>query len=169
MRVHAFALFGIAALALVSGPASGQTLEERAAKVRELLDSPPPVETVIDRGTRTIGRAAPGATGGAGTPSVDSRLTSEGVPLSPEFAERMNRILNGGMPGVEMNYGNSHGTAFVNDPRGTARTGPVQGPGPTWFQDYAPGVLVIRRDSADRVGGTANLRTGDPTRASDSP
>ena len=147
------------ATALAATPALGQTIEERAAQVRQLIDAQqrPTAETVIDRGTRVIGQPPAAATSTGG---VDSRLTSDGVPLSPEFVERMNRLLNTGVVGVQIDHTNPRGAASVDNPRGAALQGAPQGAGPTWLKDYAPGILVIRRPDDGRVGGISNLTTG---------
>jgi hypothetical protein len=160
---------GIVAIALAAPAAVGQTLEERAARVRELIEPPPPVETVIDRGTRTIGRPAPASPSASPAATSDSRLTAEGVQLAPEVAERLQRLLNGSMPNVQVDYSDPRRSAFADDTRGAALRTPMQGAGPTWFGGYAPGILVNRGGDSDRVGGTANLRTGGAIAPSPNP
>jgi hypothetical protein len=160
MEYRGLVCAGCVWLALAAPAASGQTLEERAARVRELIEPPPPVETVIDRGTRTIGRPAPAGVPAPSAGTADSRLAADGIQLAPEAAERLQRLLTGSMPTVPVDYGNPRGSAFADDPRGTALRSPMQGPGPIWLGGYAPGILVNRGGDGERVGGTANLRTG---------
>jgi len=167
MPPRVLAIGSIAAFAVA--PAFAQTIEERAAQVRQLLDSPPSVETVIDRGTRVIGQPPPGASPASPSGAADSRLTSDGVPLSPEFVERMNRLLSTGVVGVQVDHTNPRGAASVDNPRGAALQGAPQGAGPTWFKDYAPGILVIRRPDDGRVGGVSNLSTGSGLPTSGTP
>jgi hypothetical protein len=55
------------------------------------------------------------------------------------------------------------------NPRGAALQGAPQGAGTTWFKDYPPGVLVIRRPDDGRVGGVSNLGTGSGLPTSGTP
>lgn len=166
---RAFVRCNLLVLVLAAPATAGQTLEERAARVRELIEPPPPVETVIDRGTRTIGRPAPPSPSASPAATSDSRLTAEGVQLAPEVAERLQRLLTGSMPNVQVDYSDPRRSAFTDDPRGAALRTPMQGAGPTWLGGYAPGILMDRSGDGDRVGGTANLRTGGATAPSPNP
>jgi hypothetical protein len=146
--------------ALAASPAAAQTIEQRAAQVRQQLETPPPVETVIDRGTREIGRPAPPAQSAA-SPSgrTDSRPV-EGVQTPPEFVERLNRLL--GVSGAQIDHTTPRGSSFADVAPGAAlRTAP-QGPAAVGMKDFPPGVLVIHRPGDGHVGGTSNLSTGVP-------
>jgi hypothetical protein len=161
--MRALAIAPVAAIALFAPSALGQTLEERAAQVRRSMDSPPPTEMVIDRGTQQIGQpAVPAATSTTPSGSTEPRRATEGVPLSPAAVERMNRVLGTGVPGVPVDHSNPRGAVFVNDPRGSAVLGAPQGQGPTLLKGYVPGVLTTNGSGAGRVGGTSNLSTGGP-------
>jgi hypothetical protein len=81
----------------------------------------------------------------------------------------MNRLLSTGAVGVQVDHTNPRGAASVDNPRGAALQGAPQGAGPTWFRDYAPGILVIRRPDDGRVGGVSNLSTGSGLPASGTP
>jgi hypothetical protein len=81
VSIRALAVAPVAAIAFFAAPALGQTLEERAAQVRQQIDPPPPAETVIDRGTRQIVQpVVPAATSTSPSGSTERRLTTEGVP-----------------------------------------------------------------------------------------
>lgn len=164
---HALAL--LAAMA-VSVPAGAQTIEQRAAEVRQTLASPQPVETIIDRGTRMLAppAAAPSA---AGAPAADPR--SFGTSPAPAA----------GMSPPPMTGGTGtlapRGSVFVNDPRGTGFLNDARGAG--FLQDAngaaiigspqitggigvrgaVPGLTVIRVPGAGQVTGTSNLVTGN--------
>jgi hypothetical protein len=160
--IRTLAVAPVAAIAFFAAPALGQTLEERAAQVRQSMDSPPPTEMVIDRGTQQIGQpAVPAVTGTSPSGSTEPRRATEGVPLSPAAVERMNRVLGTGMPGGHVDHSNPRGAVLVNDPRGSAMLGVPQGHGPT-LKGYVPGVLTTNGPGGGRVGGTSNLSTGGP-------
>lgn len=159
--MRALAIAPVAAIALFAASAHGQTLEERAAQVRQHIESPPPIETVIDRGTRQIGQpAVPAATSTTPSGSTEPRLSTEGVQLSPAFVERMNRLLNAGMPGAHVDYSSPRGAGFVDNPRGSAVLGAPQSAVPNGLKGHVPGVLMMNGPGAGRVGGTSNLSTG---------
>jgi hypothetical protein len=164
---HALAL--LAAMA-VSGPAGAQTIEQRAAEVRQTLASPPPIETIIDRGTRMLAppAAAPSA---AGASTADPRTFG----TSPAAAGATNLTpLSGGTGTLA-----PRGSVFVNDPRGTGFLNDARGAG--FLQDAngaaiigspqisggigvrgaVPGLTVIRVPGAGQVTGTSNLVTGN--------
>lgn len=147
------------ACALAVGlPAAAQSLEDRAAQVRQTLGAPPPVETVIDRGTRVLGQpqAAPAA---IAAPVVDPRLVggrptpSAPSPASPGVPAVV------GMPGLTHTT-SPRGTAFVNDPRGTGYLNDARGTGLPGARTPMPGLSVIRPSGDGQVTGTSNLVTG---------
>jgi hypothetical protein len=153
----------ITALVLAATPAFGpaQTIEERAARVREEMSTPPSVETVIDRGTRVIGAPPAAAAATSRSPGVDARLGAEGAQVGPDFNERMNRLLIRGLPSAQIpSTGAPPGTASVDDARGVGRSGPLPNQGRLWIKDYAPGKLVTRAGTDGQVTGTSNLITG---------
>ena len=139
-----------------------QTLQDRAAEVRRTIESPPPVETVIDLGTRVIGKPPTGPQSTATNPT-DSRLVGEGgLPLAPGFNERMNRLFTGAVPGVRFDQPNAKGAALIADPQGAARLGNSLDLGaPSGMRNYAPGILVIRGANDGQVTGASNLFTGN--------
>jgi hypothetical protein len=170
---HALALL----VAVAASAASAQTIEERAARVRQTLASPPPLETVIDRGTRVLGQPAAAAIS-AVAPKVDPRLITNSI--APAFdaigyeasgyqaSGSANPQPVSGAPGLT-NTATSRGAAFVNDPRGTGflndtRGTAVQGSpeltGGVGVRGAMPGLTVIRQPGDDQVTGTANLVTG---------
>ncbi len=156
---HALAL--LAAMA-VGGPVGAQTIEQRAAEVRQTLGAPPPIETVIDRGTRMLAppAAAPSA---AGAPTADPR--SLGISPAPATAAGPNLLpLTGGTgtsaPGGSAFVNNPRGTGFLNDSRGTAVRGSPELTGGVGVRGLVPGLTVIRQPGDDQVTGTANLVTG---------
>ena len=155
----------LTALLLAGTPGLGpaQTIEERAARVREQMESasPPPVETIIDRGTRVLGEPPAAAAAPSRSPGVDSRLGS-GVQVAPDVNDRMNRLLIRGLPSSQIpSTGASPSATFsVDDPRGIGRPGPLPNAGRLGVKDYAPGKLVIRAGTDGQVTGTSNLITG---------
>jgi hypothetical protein len=152
----------LAAAMAVSVPAGAQTIEQRAAEVRQTLAAPPPIETVIDRGTRMLAppAAAPSA---AGAPTADPR--SFGTSPTP---------LTGGTgtlaPGGSVFVNDPRGTGFLNDARGagflhdasgTAIIGSPQITGGIGVRGAVPGLTVNRVPGAGQVTGTSNLVTGN--------
>lgn len=143
----------------VGVPATAQSLEDRAAQVRQTLGAPPPVETVIDRGTRVLGQpqAAPAA---RAAPAVDPRLVSGSAtsaapsPASPGIPAAV------GMPGLTSTT-SPRGTAFVNDPRGTGYLNDARGTGLPGARTAMPGLTVIQQPGDGQVTGTSNLVTGN--------
>jgi hypothetical protein len=155
-------LLGVLALAFalaVGNPAAAQSLEDRTAQVRQSLGAPPPVETVIERGTRVLGepRAAPAA---SAAPSVDPRLVGGGAtpsapsPASPGVPAAV------GMPGLT-NTTSPRGTAFVNDPRGTGYLNDARGTGLPGARTAMPGLTVLKAPGDGQVTGTSNVITGN--------
>lgn len=163
--LHALAL--LVAMA-TSVPVGAQTIEERAAQVRQTLASPPPIETVIDRGTRVLGQPAV-APSSTVAPKIDPRLISNSIaPAAFEAIGATNPRPASGAPGLT-NATTPRGAAFVNDPRGTgflndARGTAVRGSpeitGGVGVRGAVPGLTVIRQPGDDQVTGTANLVTG---------
>ena len=155
------------AIMAACAPAGAQTIEERAAQVRQSLASPPPIETVIDRGTRVLGQpaAAPSPTA---APQIDPRLLSNRIAPAFDSIGSVNPQPASGAPGLSTNA-TPRGAAFVNDPRGTgflnnSRGTSVQGSpevtGGVGVRGAVPGLTVIRQPGDDQVTGTANLVTG---------
>lgn len=150
------------ALIAVIADASAQTIQERAAEVRRSLEgdaaevrrtiqSPPPVETVIDRGTRVVAPTPPAPqTAPAVSPVVNSQPTGQvGVPVSSEIGAPTTRLNLNGAPA---------GSGTVIDPRSTARIG--LDPSAVGLRNFPPGVLVIRGANGGQVSGASNLFTG---------
>jgi hypothetical protein len=158
------ASYGRLALALLvamaaSAPLRAQTIEQRAAEVRQTLASPPPIETVIDRGTRMLNppAAAPSA---AGASTVDPRAS--GTP--PAAATNLTPLTGGTgtlAPGGSVFVNDPRGTGLLNDVRGTAIIGSPQITGGIGVRGAVPGLTVIRVPGAGQVTGTSNLITGD--------
>jgi hypothetical protein len=142
-----------AVLVSVVTPVAAQTIEDRAAQVRQTLAAPPPLETVIDRGTRVFGQpqAAPAVdprlVGGSATPSTQTPA-SPGVPAAV------------GMPGLTGTT-SPRGTAFVNDPRGTGFLNDSRGTGTAGARTMMPGLKAVPQASDGQVTGTSNLVTGN--------
>jgi hypothetical protein len=158
------ASYGHYALALLVAMAAGaplgaQTIEQRAAQVRQTLASPPPIETVIDRGTRTLGPpAAPSPAAGAST--VDPRSSG----TSPAAATNLTPLTGGTgtlAPGGSVFVNDPRGTGYLNDVRGTAVIGSPQITGGIGVRGAVPGLTVIRAPGAGQVTGTSNLVTGN--------
>ena len=151
-----------------TAPLRAQTIEQRAAEVRQTLASPPPIETVIDRGTRMLNppAAAPSA---AGASTVDPR-----TPGTPPAAATNLTPLTGGTgtlaPGGSVFVNDPRGTGFLNDARGAgflhdasgnAIIGSPQITGGIGVRGAVPGLTVIRAPGAGQVTGTSNLVTGN--------
>ena len=148
----------VAAMA-VSVPAGAQTIEQRAAEVRQTLASPPPIETVIDRGTRMLAPPAAAPTA-AGASTVDPRTSG----TSPAGATNLTPLSGGTVtlaPGGSVFVNDPRGTGFLNDVRGTAIIGSPQITGGIGVRGAVPGLTVIRVPGAGQVTGTSNLVTGN--------
>jgi hypothetical protein len=168
----------LAILAVAAG-VSAQTLEERAAQVRQSLEdrtanvgrameSPAPVEASIDRGTRVVQPPAAPQTS-AVTPPTESTLSGQGaVPVSPEVNERMNRLLMRSTPGLRVDQTDA-GRAGVADPSGVPRPGAPGNFGTVGLREFPPGVLVIRGANGGQGTGVSNLVTGGGTTPAPSP
>jgi hypothetical protein len=127
----------IAFAAAVTAP-QAQTLEQRAAEVRGTLESPPPIETVIDRGTSVINRTinpAPAPAASTGAPAVQV------LPAAPGLTGRLNA-----QPPNPVTLDNPRGSALMGVPPSMSR--PFNVPG-----------LVVHTTSGQAVGGAANLTT----------
>lgn len=163
MRVARSIRPGLLAVLVVSGgPVVAQSMDERAAQVRQTLGAPPPIETVIDRGTRVLGQpqAAPSA---SGAPTVDPRLVGgSATPASPSPASAGAPAVPAGvgMPGLSGTT-SPRGTAFVNDPRGTGFLNDARGTGTAGARAPMPGLRVVPQAGDGQVTGTSNLVTGD--------
>jgi hypothetical protein len=168
------ASYGLFALALLvamaaSAPLRAQTIEQRAAEVRQTLASPPPIETVIDRGTRMLNppAAAPSA---AGASRADPRTS--GAPTAAPAATNLTPLTGGTgtlAPGGSVFVNDPRGTGFLNDARGagilndtrgTAVIGSPQVTGGIGVRGAVPGLTVIRAPGDGQVTGTSNLVTG---------
>jgi hypothetical protein len=174
IAIHALAL--VAAMA-VSVPVGAQTIEQRAAEVRQSLASPPPIETVIDRGTRVLGApAAPAAPpSAAGAATVDPRSFGTSPAPAPAATAGPNLPPMTGGNGTLAPRGSvfvndprgtgflndTRGAGFLNDTRGTAIIGSPQIPGGIGVRGAVPGLTVIRVPGDGQVSGTSNLVTGD--------
>jgi len=159
---HALAL--LVAMA-ASAPLRPQTIEERAAQVRQTLASPPPIETVIDRGTRVLGppAAAPSA---AGASTVDPRSFGTSPAPAPAGAAGLNLPpMTGGTgtlaPRGSVFVNDPRGTGLLNDARGTAVIGSPQITGGIGVRGAVPGLTVIRAPGDGQVTGSSNLVTGN--------
>jgi hypothetical protein len=151
-----------AVLIAVVTPAAAQSIDDRAAQVRQTLAAPPPVETVIDRGTRVLGQpqAAPAA---SVAPTVDPRLVSgSATPASqsPASASAPAVPAASGMPGLTGTT-SPRGTAFVNDPRGTGFLNDSRGTGTAGARTPMPGLRAVPQAGDGQVTGTSNLVTGN--------
>ncbi len=141
-------------LAIGVSAAQGQTIEQRAAEVRRALALPPPVETVIERGSAPLTPSAtPAPAPVVPTASVPARQP-EAVQAVGEPADRANTIF--GSPG---SVDDPRGTAFVNDPRGTAIMGVPPGMSSTRVPGYVPGIVTYPT-RGQPVRGARNLSTG---------
>jgi hypothetical protein len=148
-----------------TAPLRAQTIEQRAAEVRQTLASPPPIETVIDRGTRMLNlpAAAPSA---AGASRADPRSLGTSPAPAPAAAAGPNLLpMAGGTgtlaPGGSVFVNDPRGTGFLNDVRGTAIIGSPQITGGIGVRGTVPGLTVISAPGAGQVTGTSNLITGD--------
>ncbi len=161
---HILALLVVMA---ASVPVGAQTIEERAAQVRRTIASPPPVETVIDRGTRVLGQpgAAPPS---AVAPQIDPRLVANSIAPAVGAVGTPNPQPTIGAPGLT-SATSPRGAAFVNDPRGTGFLNDARGTaaraspevtGGVGVRGAVPGLTLIRQPGDDQVTGTANLVTG---------
>jgi hypothetical protein len=155
-----FALALLVAMA-AGAPLRAQTIEQRAAEVRQTLASPPPIETVIDRGTRMLNppAAAPSA---AGAPTADPRTS--GAPPAAAAATNLTPLTGGTgtlAPGGSVFVNGPRGTGFLNDVQGTAIIGSPQITGGIGVRGAVPGLTVIRVPGAGQVTGTSNLVTGN--------
>lgn len=148
-----------AILVAVVTPAASQTIEDRAAQVRQTLGAPPPVETVIDRGTRVLGQpqAAPAA---SLAPAVDPRLVSGSATPSTQTPASPGVPAAVGMPGLTGTT-SPRGTAFVNDPRGTGFLNDSRGTGTAGARTLMPGLKAVQPAADGQVTGTSNLVTGN--------
>ena len=154
--------------ATLHAPAGAQTIEERAAQVRQTLATPPPVETVIDRGTRVLGQPAVAPASTVTPQPIDPRLQNNSIAPAAFEAAGTTRPARG-TPGLTAAPTTPRGAAFVNDPRGTgflndargtAARGSPEVTGGVGVRGAVPGLTVIRQPGDDQVGGTANLVTG---------
>lgn len=146
-----------------TAPLRAQTIEQRAAEVRQTLASPPPIETVIDRGTRMLNPSAAGA-------STVAPRTS-GTP--PAAATNLTPLAGGTgtlAPGGSVFVNDPRGTGFLNDARGAgflhdasgnAIIGSPQITGGIGVRGAVPGLTVISAPGAGQVTGTSNLVTGN--------
>jgi hypothetical protein len=160
--MRALSVLAVLAAAASASVASAQTIEDRAAAVRRTIESPPPVETVIDRGSRVIGQPPPATQTTSPSGPVDSRpATQGGVPTSPATGAPANRVLSTGTPGVLMVQPAASGETVVVDPRSTGRIGIPLDPRAVGFRDFPPGVLVIRHGNGGQGTGVSNLSTGN--------
>jgi hypothetical protein len=158
------ASYGHYALALLVAMAAGaplgaQTIEQRAAQVRQTLASPPPIETVIDRGTRMLAPPA-AASPAARASTVDPRSSG----TSPAAATNLTPLTGGTgtlAPGGSVFVNDPRGTGYLNDVRGTAVIGSPQITGGIGVRGAVPGLTVIRAPGAGQVTGTSNLVTGN--------
>jgi hypothetical protein len=156
----AWPALALLAVLAVSAPVGAQTIEERAAQVRRTLATPPPIETVIDRGTRVLGQPAVAAAVSAVAPQIDPRLLNNAIaPAAFEAIGATHPRPAGGTPGLTPNP-TPRGAAFVNDSRGTAVRGSPEITGGVGVRGAVPGLTVIRQPGDDQVTGTANLVTG---------
>ena len=155
---HALAVL----VAMAAGaPLRAQTIEQRAAQVREALASPPPIETIIDRGTRILGPPA-AASPAAGASTVDPRTS--GTPPAAAAATNLTPLIGGTgtlAPGGSVFVNDPRGTGYLNDVRGTAVIGSPQITGGIGVRGAVPGLTVIRVPGAGQVTGTSNLVTGN--------
>jgi hypothetical protein len=169
MRIRsASPALALLAVLAVGAPVGAQTIEERAAQVRRTLATPPPIETVIDRGTRVLGQPAAAAVS-AVAPQIDPRLLSNTIaPAAFEAIGATNPRPANGTPGLTANptprgaafVNDPRGTGFLNDTRGTAVQGSPELTGGVGVRGAMPGLTVIRQPGDDQVAGTANLVTG---------
>jgi hypothetical protein len=156
-------------VAMAAGaPLGAQTIEQRAAQVRQTLAAPPPIETVIDRGTRML--APPAAAPSAAGASTVGPHTS-GTP--PAAATNLTPLTGGTgtlAPGGSVFVNDPRGTGFLNDARGagflhdangTAVIGSPHITGGIGVRGAVPGLTVIRVPGAGQVTGTSNLVTGN--------
>ena len=156
------------AVLAVSAPVGAQTIEERAAQVRRTLATPPPIETVIDRGTRVLGQPAVAAAVSTVAPQIDPRLLSNSIAPAFESIGSVNPQPMSGAPGLTTTatprgaafVNDPRGTGFLNDTRGTAVRGSPEVTGGVGVRNAMPGLTVIRQPGDDQVTGTANLVTG---------
>jgi hypothetical protein len=157
------------AVLAVGAPVGAQTIEERAAQVRRTLATPPPIETVIDRGTRVLGQPAVAAAVSTVAPQIDPRLLNNAIaPAAFEAIGATNPRPAGGTLGLTPNptprgaafVNDPRGTGFLNDSRGTAVRGSPEITGGVGVRGAVPGLTVIRQPGDDQVTGTANLVTG---------
>jgi hypothetical protein len=148
-----------AVLVAVVTPAAAQTIEDRAAQVRQTIAAPPPVETVIDRGTRMLGQpqAAPAA---SVAPAADPRLVSGSATPAGQAPTSAGVPAAVGMPGLTGTT-SPRGTAFVNDPRGTGFLNDSRGTGTAGARTPMPGLRAVPQAGDGQVTGTSNLVTGN--------
>lgn len=158
-------LLALLAAVAATAPLRAQTIEQRAAQVRQTLASPPPIETVIDRGTRMLNPSAAGAsTAGPGT---------SGIPPAAAAATNLTPLAGGTgtlAPGGSVFVNDPRGTGFLNDARGAgflhdasgnAIIGSPQITGGIGVRGAVPGLTVISAPGAGQVTGSSNLVTGD--------
>jgi hypothetical protein len=139
------------ALAAVTAAAQAQTLEQRAAEVRNTLAAPPPVETVIQSGPAAVGRAvSPAAAASApatapiAAPTAVQTPTIQPVPASPELTGRTNALFGGQPAG--------------SDGRGIGVTGTPQWLSNPRVPTHIPGIFTPAT-SGQTVRGASNLTT----------
>jgi hypothetical protein len=138
--------------------------------VRQSLASPPPIETLIDRGTRVLGSpvAVPSAAGAStvdprsfGTSPAPAPAAAAGQNLSPmtgTLAPRGSVFVNDPRGTGFLN--DARGAGILNDTRGTAVIGSPQVTGGIGVRGAVPGLTVIRAPGDGQVTGTSNLVTG---------
>lgn len=137
------------ATAVLAAPVAAQTLEERAAQVRQTLDAPLPVETVIDRGTRVIGSPAqPAGASAIGNPAPPTAPSTR-VLAPADLAERLNRQAASTESGTRAEPAGQAAPMFSG----------VQY-FPVWVKGAPPAFPAISRPNGGRVTGTSNLVTG---------
>jgi hypothetical protein len=141
--------------------APAQTIQERAAEVRRSLEgdaadvrrtiqSPPPIETVIDRGTRVVVPTPPPPQPVSPATVVNSQPAGQAnVPVSSGIGTATNRLNVNGLPAA---------SAPVIDPRSTTRI--TLDPRTAGLRNFPPGVLVIHGAKDGQVSGASNLFTG---------
>jgi hypothetical protein len=154
--VSVLAVFAVAANAFA------QTLEDRAADVRRTIEAPPPVETVIDRGSRVVApqRAAPQSAPVA-RPAEAVLPGQRAVPLAPEVNDRINRLLMRDTPGLRVERIDAGATGLVVSPTGAAPLPGTPGSsGTVGLGGFPPGVLVVGGGKGGQVTGASNLVTG---------
>jgi hypothetical protein len=140
-------LVTIALAAAAAAAAQAQTLEQRAAEVRGTLASPPPIETVIERGTAAINRAVTAAP--AASPAAPA------VQVLPAEAGLTNRL-----------DARSPGPVSLDRPGGGALIGVPPAMSRHIAAPHVPG-LVVHTTSGQAVSGASNLTTAPRSFAAD--